>query len=335
MSQQDDDVAVPAATSVRRTGFSMSTSKPRERAGRIDKHRGRAARRREGFAGYLFLTPWLLGLILLTLGPMLYSLYLSFTHYNLLSAPEWAGLDNFKEMGNDDRFLHSIGVTLLYVVISVPLLLIVSMLLALVLSRGMRFLSGYRALFYLPSLLGASVAIAMLWRQVFGSDGIVNAALALVGIHHKSWIGDPSTALSTLITLNLWAFGATMIIFLAGIRQIPQELYEAAEVDGAGPIRRFFSVTMPLMTPLIFFNLLLDTVHAFDAFTSAYVVSHGSGGPADSTLFYTLYLYIRGFSQLDMGYASAMAWLLVIVLAAFTGLLFLSAKYWVYYGDEK
>jgi multiple sugar transport system permease protein len=273
---------------------------------------------------------------LLTIGPMLFSLYLAFTRYDLLSSPHWTGLANFRRMFTaDGRYLNSVKVTLVYVGVSVPLVLGVSMLLAVVLNKGIRFLSGYRALFYLPSLMGGSVAIAVLWRQVFGSSGLVNAALGVVGIHHGSWIGNPDSALYTIVTLNVWAFGATMIIFLAGLRQVPRELYEAAEVDGAGALRRFWHVTLPMLSPLIFFNLLLDTVHAFQAFTGAYVVSQGTGGPSDSTLFYTLYLYEQGFAQLNMGYAAAMAWALVVVLAAFTAFLFLTARYWVHYGDER
>lgn len=297
-------------------------------------HRRSRMRSVERRAGYAFMTPWFLGMALLTLGPMIYSLYLAFTRYNLLSSPVWIGLGNFREMFTDDRFLSSVKVTLLYVVISVPIVLIVSMLVALLLNSGLRFIKAYRALFYLPSLLGASVAVATLWRQIFGPSGLINNLLAMIGIHAQSWIGNPSTALGVIISLNAWAFGATMIIFLAGLRQVPGELYEAAAVDGAGRIRTFFSITVPWISPLIFFNMLMDTVHAFQAFTSAYVVSGGSGGPSDSTLFYTLYLYQRGFTQLDMGYAAAMAWLLVVVLGVFTGLFFLTARFWVHYGDR-
>ena len=297
------------------------------------KRKGRQ-RAEEERAAWGFLTPWLIGMAVLTLGPMVYSLYLSFTSYNLLSSPVWIGFDNFTRMMNDPRYWESVRVTLVYVVISVPVILVVSMVVAILMNAGLKFIAGYRALFYLPSLLGASVAVATLWRQIFGDSGLVNNALAAIGIHHGSWIGDPDTALLVIISLNAWAFGATMIIFLAGLRQVPQELYEAASVDGAGRVRRFVSVTLPTISPLIFFNVLLDTVHAFQAFTAAYVISGGSGGPADSTLFYTLYLYQQGFTQLNMGYASAMAWLLVIVLAVFTGLLFLTARFWVHYGDN-
>ena len=205
----------------------------------------------------------------------------------------------------------------------------------MVLNQGIRFLSFYRAAFYLPSLVGASVAVSLLWRQMFSGDGVFNAALAVFGIPGRTWIGDPSTALYTLILLSVWTFGAPMIIFLAGLRQVPKDLYEAAEVDGAGVVRRFFSVTLPMLSPLIFFNILLTTVNALQAFTPAYVVSNGTGGPADSTLFYTLYLYQRGFTQLDMGYAAAMAWVLVVVLAVFTAVMFATARFWVHYGDER
>ncbi|MVA75197.1 ABC transporter permease subunit [Auraticoccus sp. F435] len=292
-------------------------------------------RRGQGWAAFFFLIPWGAGIVLLTVGPMLYSLYLSFTSYDLLSAPEWVGLANYELMLADPRFWKSVRVTLVYVVVFVPLLQVVSMLVALLLNSRLRFLTGYRALFYLPSLMGASVAVAALWRQVFGAEGLVNAVLGVFGVEGVgSWVGDPNRALGTIIGLNLWAFGSTMIIYLAGLRQVPRELLEAAEVDGASRLRRFFSVTLPLMTPLAFFNVLMGTINAFQSFTGAYVVSGGTGGPVDSTLFYTLYLYERGFTQLQMGYASAMAWILLVVLAVVTGLFFRSSRYWVHYGDE-
>jgi multiple sugar transport system permease protein len=293
-------------------------------------------RTREALAAYGFLSPWIAGMLLLTIGPMVYSLYLSFTRYNLMTPAQWVGFDNYVRMfAADPRYLASVGVTLRYVAISVPLLLVVSLLVAMLVNKGMAFLAGYRAAFYLPSLIASSVAIAVLWRQVFGQDGIVNEVLALVGVEGGSWIGNPGTALWTLVVLHVWSFGSMMIIFLAGLRQVPKEYYEAAAVDGAGAVRRFVHITLPMLTPLIFFNLLLSTVNAFQAFTPAYVISGGEGGPLDSTLFYTLYLYQRGFANLEMGYASAMAWTLVIVLALFTAGLFASARFWVHYGDER
>ena len=300
------------------------------------KARQRKYKKRDTIAACLFLTPWLIGLVALTIGPMLYSLYLSFTDYDLLSAPQWIGFQNYIAMFTaDPRFMKSVGVTVIYVLVGVPLILIVSMLVAILLNSKIKFLSGYRALFYLPSLLGASVAVAVLWRQVFGANGMVNAILDWFGIEHDSWVGDPSTALGTIIALSVWAFGSTMIIFLAGLKGVPHELHEAAQIDGAGRFRRFFRITLPLMTPLVFFNSLMVTIHAFQAFTGAYVISGGTGGPADSTLFYTVYLYQQGFAQLNMGYASAMAWVLVTVLAVVAGLFFWTSKFWVFYGDEK
>lgn len=173
----------------------------------------------------------------------------------------------------------------------------------------------------------------MLWRQIFGADGAVNAVLGFFGVSGQSWIANPDTALSTLIILNVWTFGAPMVIFLAGLRQIPMMYYEAAQVDGAGRLRQFFSITLPLLSPIIFFNLVLQLINAFQAFTSAYIISNGTGGPTDSTLFYTLYLYQRGFGNFDMGYASALAWVLVAIIAVVTAINFWASKYWVFYDD--
>lgn len=297
------------------------------------KGRQQGPAKRDTLAAYLFLLPWFLGLLVITIGPMLASLYLSFTDYNLIQAPEWIGLDNLQRMLGDDRLLNSFKVTFLYVFISVPAQLALALTLAVLLDRGMKGLAFYRSIFYLPSLLGSSVAIAVLWRQIFGTSGLVNQVLALVGIEGKGWISDPSTALSTIIILNVWTFGAPMVIFLAGLRQIPRMYYEAASTEGAGRWRQFRSITMPLLTPIIFFNLVLQLIHAFQSFTQAYVVSGGTGGPSDSTMFYTLYLYQRGFQNFDMGYASAMAWVLLIIIGAFTALNFYASKWWVFYDD--
>ncbi|MEV4562901.1 sugar ABC transporter permease [Nonomuraea sp. NPDC049419] len=299
-------------------------------------HRSTKRSRREARAAYLFLAPWFAGLLVITVGPILASLYLSFTDYNLLEEAKWVGFDNYVKMFTQDpRFLNSLKVTTIYVVVSVPLQLAFALALALVLDRGLRGLSIYRSIFYLPSLLGGSVAIAILWRKVFGADGLVNAVLALFGIEGPGWVGDPDTALSTLILLHVWTFGAPMIIFLAGLRQIPSSYYEAAAVDGAGPLRQFKSITVPLLTPIIFFNLVLELIKSFQSFTQAFIVSGGRGGPADSTLFYTLYLYLNGFKNYDMGYAAAMAWVLLLIIAGLTGVNFLASKYWVFYGDTK
>ncbi len=289
---------------------------------------------RDNKAGYLFLLPWLIGLVLIIGGPMIASLYLSFTNYSLIQAPEWTGLDNYIRMLSDPRLHKSLAVTFTYVFVGVPLQLIAALAIAMLLNEGMKGLAFYRSIFYLPSMLGASVAIAVLWRQMFEVDGLVNQVLRLFGIPATtSWIGDPQWALWTIILLHVWTFGSPMVIFLAGLRQIPGMYYEAASVDGASRWNQFRRITLPLLSPIIFFNLVLQIINAFQAFTQAFVVSNGTGGPADSTLFYTLYLYQRGFVQFQMGYAAAMAWLLVVIIAAFTAINFYFSKHWVFYGD--
>jgi multiple sugar transport system permease protein len=291
-------------------------------------------KRLEERAAWQFLLPWFVGMLLVTIGPMIASLYFAFTDYNLLRAPSWVGLDNFEQMLTDTRLHKSLGVTFAYVLIGVPALLIVALSLAMLLNRGIRGLAFYRSVFYLPSLLGGSVAVGVLWRQVFGTDGLVNQFLALFGIDGPGWISNPDTALSSLIMLHVWSFGSSMVIFLAGLRQIPEELYEAAALDGAGRWAKFRNVTLPLLTPIIFFNLILQIINSFQTFTQAFVVSGGTGGPADSTLFYSLYLYEQGFGRLNMGYASAMAWVLVLIIAVFTSINFYFSKRWVFYSDR-
>ena len=284
--------------------------------------------------GYLFLLPWFVGFFGLTFGPALASLYLSFTDYNLLQAPHLVGAANYARIfSGDGKFISSMQVTLFYVVCSVPLKLAFALAVALLLNRGIKGLPLYRAIFYLPSLLGSSVAIAVLWRQLFDGDGVVNSVLAHFGIQGPSWISDPSYSLYTLIVLAVWQFGSPMIIFLAGLRQIPADMYEAAGLDGASRTRMFFKITLPLLTPVIFFNAVVQTIDAFKAFTPAYVISSGTGGPIDSKLFYTLYLYQEGFGYFRMGYASALAWILVIMIGLFTAFSFLTARYWVHYDD--
>jgi len=287
-------------------------------------------------AGYLFLLPWLIGFFLLYASPIGASLYLSFTNYDLLTAPKWIGTDNYKLMFTDDyRLRDSVKVTFVYVFLSVPLRLAFALGLAMLLNQGMKFLGVYRTIYYIPSLLGGSVAISVLWKQVFDKEGIFNQGLKLFGVSGPNWIADPKYAIYSLIGLSIWQFGAVMIIFLAGLKQIPQELYEAATVDGAGVIRKFARITMPLLTPVIFFNLTITLIQSFQTFTKAFIISGGTGGPINSTLLYSLYLYMKGFTFLEMGYASAMAWLLLIIIAVITGLLFLTSRYWVFYSDGR
>ncbi|MFJ4621537.1 carbohydrate ABC transporter permease [Streptomyces sp. NPDC088812] len=296
-------------------------------------HDERRSGERDNKAAAVFLLPWLIGLVGLTAGPMLVSLYLAFTDYNLLQDAHFTGLDNITHMVHDTRLHQSLKVTFTSVVFGVPLQLAVALALALLLDRGLRGLTFYRSALYLPSLLGGSVAIAVLWRIIFGDGGLVNDVLGVFGVASRSWVSDPNTALGTVILLHVWTFGSPMVIFLAGLRQIPREYYEAASTDGASTWRQFRSITLPLLTPMIFFNLVLGIIGSFQSFTQAFVVSGGTGGPADSTLFYTLYLYQEGFGSFRMGYASALAWLLLVIVAAFTAVNFWASKYWVFYDD--
>jgi len=299
-----------------------------------DRRARRKAAGRDNKAGYLFLAPWLVGLFVITIGPLIASLYLSFTEYSLIEAPIWTGLDNYVRMIDDARLHNALQVTFTYVIVSVPLQLGVALAIAILLDKGMRGLAFYRSVFYLPSMLGASVAIALLWRQIFGTDGLVNQVLRLFGFEATTgWISDPRYALWTIVLLHVWTFGSPMVIFLAGLRQIPSMYHEAASMDGAGRWHRFRHITLPLLSPIIFFNLVLQVINAFQSFTQAFVVSNGTGGPSDSTMFYSLYLYQRGFGEFEMGYAAAMAWLLVVIVGALTAINFWASKYWVFYDD--
>ena len=297
----------------------------------------RSSKYKHGYAPWLLLTPWLIGLFAITLGPMLASLYLSFTNYNLLGTTRWLGLDNYVTIFTDDpRFYAAAGVTFKYVIAAVPLQLMFALAIAIVLNQGLRGLTVYRSLYYLPSLLGSSVAIALLWRQIFGSTGLVNQVLGAIGFANlPAWIATPEHALDTIILLHVWTFGSPMIIFLAGLRQIPRDLYEAASTDGANSWTQFWQITLPMLSPVIFFNLVLQMINAFQSFTQSFVVSGGSGGPVDSTLMYTLYMYQMAFTNFRMGYASAMAWVLMVVISLMTGLAFWTSKYWVHYAGDK
>lgn len=321
---------MPAAYSEAPPAVIASTS--RERAAALP-HRKQLS---DNSWGYLFLLPWILGMVLFLAGPTLVSLYLSFTNFNMLQPAKWVGVQNYVRLfTQDSRYMTAMQVTFTYVAFAVPLNLAFALALAMLLNTKIRGLGLYRAIYYVPSLLGGSVAIAILWRQVFGFNGIVGQVLAFFGIEGQSWVSSPEQALWTLIILHVWQFGSPMIIFLAGLKQIPVELYEAAAVDGAGPWRRFWMITVPMLTPVIFFNLILQIINSFQAFTPAFIVSGGTGGPLDSTLFYTLYLYLQGFGNFRMGYASAMGWVLLIIIGVFTALAFLSSRYWVHYEDNE
>lgn len=289
---------------------------------------------RDNVAGYVFILPFIIGLLVFTLIPFLTSLYLSFTEYNVLSSAKWIGLDNYKEMFFEDPlFWTSFKVTFKFAFIQVPIKLAVSLLVALILAKATRLTGFYRSAFYIPSLMGGSVAIALLWKQLFSPNGVINQILGVLGLpDDTAWLGDPKTALGTLIALGVWQFGSSMLIFLAAIKNIPYSYHEAAIVDGAGPVRRFFAITLPMLTPIIFFNLINQVIGAFQAFNSSYLITQGR--PLNTTLYYGVHLYNKAFDQFKMGYGSAMAWFMLLVIAFFTALIFRSSSAWVYYESE-
>ena len=285
-------------------------------------------------AGYLFVGPWLFGFLALTILPLLASLYLSFTNYDMFSTPKWVGLANFRQMFlADDRYWRSVGVTLYYAVTAVPLRLIVALAVAMLLNTSRRGVGLYRALYYAPSVVGDSVAVAVMWRQIFGGEGLLNSLIRLVGLPGKTlWLAEPNFAIWTLILLAAWQFGSAMLIFLAGLKQIPNELYESASIDGAGPIRKFFRITFPMLTPIIFFNLVMQMINGLIVFTPALIITNGQ--PLDRTNFYALYLYRRAFETFQMGYGSGMAWVLMAVVALLSAVLFKTSSKWVFYESE-
>ena len=289
--------------------------------------------RKDNIAGYIFLLPFLIGLFTFTLYPFISSLYLSFTDYDLLSDAKWIGLSNYLQMFTiDEKFWISFKVTVKFAVVQVPLKLAFALFVAIILARKTKLTNIYRAAFYIPSLLGGGVAVAITWRRLWGSDGVINSLLNRIGIPSVNWLTGTKTALYVLILLGVWQFGSQMLIFLAAIKDVPHSLHEAAIMDGAGPITRFFKVTLPMITPAMFYNLVRGIIGAMQAFNSAYLVT--SGGPLNSTLYYGLYQYRQAFEFRHMGYASAMAWFLMLVIVALTALVFKSSSGWVYYQDE-
>jgi len=285
-------------------------------------------------SSYAFLLPWLIGFFTLTVYPMIYSLYLSFTHYAIIAPPRFIGWSNYKVMfTSDDRFMNSLFVTLRFVFVSVPLKLIFALIVAMIMNRKLALIGFYRAIYYIPTLLGGSVAISVLWRRLFAFDGIVNIILRNIGwANPPSWISNPKYALSTLIILAVWQFGSPMIIFLAGLQNIPREYYEASSIDGANKVRQFFAITLPGLSPIILFNFIMQMTSSFQAFTQAFIISGGNGGPLDSTMFYSLYLYLKGWGFSEMGYASAMAWVLLLIIGSLTAIAFKISGGLVSYG---
>jgi multiple sugar transport system permease protein len=282
--------------------------------------------------GWLFASPWIIGFVVWTLGPMVASLWLSFTDWDLILPPKYVGVENFAAMIKDRLVSKSLIVTITYAVTSVPLHLFFGMIIALLLNARIIGLRFYRTAFYLPSVL-SGVAVALLWRWLFSPEfGLINQMLSLVGIRGPSWLGDQNWALPSLVLMSIWGVGAGAIIYLAGLQGIPTELYEAAEVDGARGIQRFFFITLPLMTPVLFFQLVVGIINALQVFTQAYIMT--SGGPNHATLFVILYLYQNAFQWQRMGFASALAWVLFLLILFLTLILLRSSSSWVYYEGE-
>ena len=287
---------------------------------------------RRGYIGLLYIGLWLVGFIIFQLYPFISSFIYSFTDFSMLKSPRFVGLNNYYNIFfKDPLFWLSLKVTTIYVIMAVPSKLVFALFIAIILNMKIRYINLFRTIYYLPSIMGGSVAIAILWRVLFNSDGIINNFLSYLSIKPVNWLGSPNIALYTVGLLVVWQFGSSMVLFLAGLKQIPGELYEAAKIDGASTTRIFFAVTIPLLTPIIFFNLIMQMVNAFQDFTGALVIT--KGGPLNSTYLYALKLYDDGFKYFKMGYASALSWILFIIIILLTSLTFKSSSSWVHYED--
>ena len=285
----------------------------------------------ERTAGIIFTMPFTIGFLLFMIVPMGISLYYSFCSYDILSPPVFTGLQNFKTMFADETFYKSIKVTFFFAFVSVPLRLLFALIVAMLLLKSTKMTGFYRAAYYLPSIIGGSVAVAILWKRMFATDGVINKLLQAVGINcTMSWLGNTKTAIWVLIILAVWQFGSSMLIFLSSLKQIPQSLYEAANVDGANGISKFFRITLPLLTPTIFFNLVMQMINGFLAFTQSYIITQGK--PMNSTLFYTVYMYQQSFEFYNTGYGAALAWVMLAMIGMITLFLFATKKFWVYEG---
>jgi multiple sugar transport system permease protein len=290
---------------------------------------------KETLAGFLFVSPWLVGFVLLTAGPMIASLIFSFANYNFTSKFEWVGLKNYVRMLTSDYdFWNSIGVTFRWVFIREPIFLILGLCAALLVNRKTKGVGIYRTLFYVPSLMAGTVSTAVMWKMLLAKNGQVNALLALVGFESVAWFQDPRTAMGALIVTSFISFGGPMVIFLAGLKNIPEVYYEAATIDGANAWQKFFRITIPMLSPVLFFQAIMGAIWAFQSFTVAFVISAGGGGPAGKTMFYLLNLYRNAFKYYRAGYASALAWGLFVIILVFTLFMFRSSNLWVFYETE-
>ena len=283
----------------------------------------------EHVAGVICTSPFIFGFLVFLIVPMLLSGYYALCDFNITSDPIFVGFQNFTNMFSDSKFWTSLGVTFYYAFVSVPLRLIFALIVAMILLKNTKLTAFYRAAYYLPSIIGGSVAVSILWKRMFAINGTINVLLQGIGINSTlAWLGNKDTAIWTLILLSVWQFGSSMLIFLSSLKQIPHSLYEAAEVDGANGWRRFWKITLPMLTPTIFFNLVMQMINGFLAFTQCYIITQGK--PLNSTLFYTVYMYQQSFEFGHAGYGAAMAWVMLIIIGIFTGILFLTKRFWVY-----
>ena len=282
--------------------------------------------------GYIFAAPFIIGFLAFTIIPMLTSLYYSCTDYNMIDKANWVGFGNYINLFKDERFLKSVGVTLQYVVLSVPIKLAFALFIAFLLTRPSRLVSFYRSLYYLPSLIGGSVAVALVWKELFARKGLININLAKLGIPTINWFGSMSAAKWPIILMTAWQFGSSMLIFAAGLKEIPTSYYEAAKIDGANGWQIFWKITMPCLSPVIMFNLIMQLISSFMVFTQAFVIT--KGGPNDATMYYALYVYKQGIQMRFMGYASAMSWVMLLIMSTITAIVFKTSKHWVFNESE-
>lgn len=290
--------------------------------------------RRQNRYGYGFIMLWLIGLFVFTLIPMLFSLFLSFCKWDIvtgLSTIKFIGLENFQKIFDDSKFYKALEVTFKFCLISIPFYQIASLLVAMLLNMRIKFMRTFRLIFFLPSII-PTIASSMIWTQILGKDGLINQGLALIGIQGPAWLNTPSTALYGLILMGVWGIGNTIIIYLSGLQGVGEELYEASSIDGANSFQRFFKITLPMISPTIFFNVVMAVISSFQYFTQAFVMTEG--GPLNSTLFYNLYLYTKAYKELKMGYAAALAWIMFIIILFFTLLVIKSSSFWVYYQND-
>ena len=292
-------------------------------------------RRREALEGYLFILPWFFGFLVFTAGPMLASLGLSFTKWNLLQPPTWNGIGNYLHMVSDPLFWHSLGVTVRYTLISVPARLVLALGVAMLLTTRLPGMNVFRTIYFLPAIIGG-IPVALLWLWVFNPDfGILNYLLTLIGIEGPQWLSNPDTALWAVIIMSLWDFGVPMLIFIAGLQNIPPHLYESAELDGANGFDKLLHITLPMLSPTVLFLLISQVIASFQVFDIVYGLQPGNlGAPSQSTLVYLLYFYQTGFRFYEMGYASALIWVLLVIILLLTAALFRSSDLWVFYESE-